>query len=315
MNKRNVMSTTVLAAAIAALVGGSAGIANATEPCGDFGECKALIEINAEDGDIGFHFLMDGDDLIYGALFNPDHDKIFVYRPKRELRLQTSTELFQESAEHLCAKKLVEDEDDIVVTLKEFVDRFSSGYYHFFGINADGEGQHGQTWMDFSLPAMPDELDWSVEPDEYEDGEFEYEISWEAGEALGECANWGELNGLVNSGVLPAYPEDVKVVAWEVVLEVDIEFDEEDEPTEEEQAVANSEFVVRILGDAALEVTVPADFIDSLPPNTPAKIEVGAIGVDDNATFAEEGDICLNLDLEEDEAGCGFDEEEEEGEE
>ncbi|MBT8400305.1 MAG: hypothetical protein KJO98_07505, partial [Rhodothermia bacterium] len=38
----------------------------AQEPCpesdGDIGECKVLIEINATDGDIGFHFLIDADD-------------------------------------------------------------------------------------------------------------------------------------------------------------------------------------------------------------------------------------------------------------
>jgi len=37
----------------------------------------------------------------------------------------------------------------------------------------------------------------------------------------------------------------------------------------------------------------------SLPSDTPAKIEVGAIGVDDNATFTEEDGFCLNED-----AGC-----------
>jgi hypothetical protein len=48
-------------------------------------------------------------------------------------------------------------------------------------------------------------------------------------------------------------------------------------------------------------VTVPADFISALGDNTPAKIEVGAIGADDNATFSEEGEICLN-----ETSGCAF---------
>ena len=52
-------TTTALAAALAA---GFAGDVNATEPRGDFGECKVLVEINSSDGDIGFHFLADGDD-------------------------------------------------------------------------------------------------------------------------------------------------------------------------------------------------------------------------------------------------------------
>ena len=60
MNRKNTFVPTALASAIGLLVGGAA---TATEPCGDFGECKVLVEINASDGDIGFHFLMDGDDL------------------------------------------------------------------------------------------------------------------------------------------------------------------------------------------------------------------------------------------------------------
>ena len=48
-------------------------------------------------------------------------------------------------------------------------------------------------------------------------------------------------------------------------------------------------------GDIATkEVTVPADYLASLPVNTPVKIEVGAIGVDDNATFSEEDGFCIN---------------------
>jgi len=130
MKNKRAMSTTVLAATLAALVGGGAGIANATEPCDDFGECRALVEINASDGDIGFHFLMDGDALIYGALFNPKHRKIFTYYPRRELRRQTSTELFQESAEPPCSVEVAEEGDD-VVTLKDFIHRWDDGTYYF----------------------------------------------------------------------------------------------------------------------------------------------------------------------------------------
>ena len=43
-----------------------------------------------------------------------------------------------------------------------------------------------------------------------------------------------------------------------------------------------------------LEVTVPEDYLAALPDNTPAKIEVGAIGDDNNATFTEEDELCLN---------------------
>ena len=308
MKKWNVISPTVLAAVVTALVGGSAGIANATEPCDDWGECKVFIEINAEDGDIGLHFLMDADLVIFGALFNPSHKMIFKYRPKRELRRQTSTELFQESAEHLCDLALVEEEGEIVLTLEQFVDRFDPGEYHVFGINADWEPLHGVTTMDYRLPAMPAELEIDFEE---EDGDVVGEISWEAGDDLGECADFDDLTDLVMDGVLPEHPAEVDVVAWEVVLEVDLE----GEP------LGAMEFIVRIPGDAEeLEVEVPDDFLESLPDNTPAKMEIGAIGVEDNATFGEEDEICLNdtdpegtYDMEEDAFlnGCGFEVEDE----
>ena len=51
--------------------------------------------------------------------------------------------------------------------------------------------------------------------------------------------------------------------------------------------------------------------------NTPAKIEIGAIGFDDNATFSEEGDSCINENDENEEDdldGCGFEIEEEDDE-
>ena len=191
MKTAKVLATTALSAAIAATIG-SAGVANATAPCGDFGECKALVEINSSDGDIGFHFLMDGDNLIYGSLFNPDRRKIFVYWPRRELRRQTSTELFQESAEPLCYDPTTDDDDENddeeFVTLAEFIDRWDDGTYYFFGLNADWEWQRGESALSFNLPAAPVELEFDIEEDEYELGEFEYEISWEAGEDLGECS-------------------------------------------------------------------------------------------------------------------------------
>ena len=102
MNPQNRLSIRLLALASAVLFGAGLTTANATEPCDDFGECKVLIEINATDGDIGFHFLVDGDDLIRTVLFNSDHRKIFSYVARRELREQFVTETFAESAEPLC---------------------------------------------------------------------------------------------------------------------------------------------------------------------------------------------------------------------
>ena len=58
---------------------------------------------------------------------------------------------------------------------------------------------------------------------------------------------------------------------------------------------SSSSSLSRVAGDIATkEVTVPADYLDSLPDNTLVKIEVGAIGAEDNATFTEIFDICVN---------------------
>jgi hypothetical protein len=43
-------------------------------------------------------------------------------------------------------------------------------------------------------------------------------------------------------------------------------------------------------------VTVSSEYLASLPADTPVKIEVGAIGNDDNATFTEEDGFCVNFD-------------------
>ncbi|MGH8130210.1 MAG: hypothetical protein ACRES3_05085, partial [Steroidobacteraceae bacterium] len=81
-------------------------------------------------------------------------------------------------------------------------------------------------------------------------------------------------------------PEEVIVAAWEIVLEPDVE---DGDPT------GNLTFQVRVAGNIATrEVTVPADYLASLPDDTPVKIEVGAIGVDNNATFTEVVDFCVN---------------------
>jgi hypothetical protein len=276
---RNKTVTTALTAAMGILIGSNVA---ATEPCGDFGECKVLVEINASDGDIGFHFLVDGDNLRRAALFNPNHRKLFSYMTRRELGEQYLTETFAESAEPLCFDPETDDDDENddedFVTLEEFLDRWDAGTYHFFGIGDGWELSFGASELTFNLPAAPAEL-------EYEEGE----ISWLRGEDLGECSEGMEL--------LPTPPAEVPVAVWEVVLEPDVD-----------GIVGSYTYVVRIPGDAEeLAIEVPEDYLETLPDNTPVKIEVGAIGIDDNATFSEEDEFCVN---ETEENGCGFDEEE-----
>ncbi len=288
------MSTRWLAVVPFAILGLGMSSANATAPCGDFGECKVLVEINSSDGDIGFHFLMDGDNLIAAGLFNPRYRKIFSYLTRRELRNQFLTETFAESAEPLCFDPLTDDDeendDEDFVTLAEFLDRWPTGNYHFYGIGEGWEISRGKSALSFNLPAAPTEIEYTEEED---DGDVEGEISWEPGDDLGECSEGMEL--------LAVAPEDVPVRTWEVVFEPDVE---DDDPSK------GMKYVVRIPGDTEeLEVEVPDDYLETMPENTPFKIEIGAIGFDDNATFSELSDLCINENDENEEDdldGCGF---------
>jgi hypothetical protein len=281
MKRTRLVSTALGLAAVAILVLGAATtVATATEPCDDFGECKALIEINARDGDIGFHFLMDGDDLNSARLFDPNGAKVFEDQAKGPLTEQKLTETFAESAEPLCWNSPDAEEDDEIVTLTDFLERWAAGYYVFTGMGDEGEKSTGMTELTYQLPAAPMELEF--------DGTT---ISWQAGMDLGNCASYEELADLVSEGVLPDHPAMVEVDAWEIVLEPDVE---DGDPT------GQLVYSIRVPGDIdPKEISVPSEYLASLPDNTPVKIEVGAIGGEDNATFWEEDGYCVNPFVEE----------------
>ena len=281
MKHKNIMSNTLFRAAGAMVAIAITTVATATEPCGDLGECKALIEINATDGDIGFHFLMDGDDLIKSEVKNPDGQKIFEAIAKKEEREQFMTETFVESAEPLCWKNPDEMDDwEDIVTLEEFLELWTPGTYEFIGKGEEGETSTGETELTYLLPAAPATVAFN---------DVTNVISWTAGNDLGNCATFGVLTTLVESEVLPLHPFDVPVDAWEIVFEPDVD---------DGDALGQLKFTIRITGDSTdfpiLAVTVPQEYIDSIPDDTWAKIEVGAIGGEDNATFTEIFDICVN---------------------
>jgi hypothetical protein len=288
MTKTIRATTTVLAAAVSALAAGSA---LAVSPCGDFGECKVLVETNASDGDIGFHFLFDGDELLLAMMFDPNHKKIFYDRAKGPLRQQTMTETFVESAEPLCFDPTEdedeENDDEDYRTLEEFIDLWTAGTYHFIGLSEGWVFSYGSADLSFNLPPAPQDVDFVLEDD---DGDIEGEISWAPGEDLGEC--W-EVGDDMPDGFSIAGPEDI--AAWEVVLEPEFE---DDDPNSQK----GLKFVNRIgadeleMEDGRYEVEVPDDYLESLPDDTLVKVEVGAITHDDNATFTEEGEWCVNVD-------------------
>jgi hypothetical protein len=287
MKRKSATRRSLLGVAGAALVG-LASIATATEPCDDFGECKALIEINASDGDIGFHFLMDGDDLNSARIFDPDGRKVFEDQVKGPLKEQKLTETFAESAEPLCWPDPDADPEDLedIVTLEDFLDRWAAGTYTFTGMSDGGEKSEGESELTYELPAAPIEIDFDGTTITWErpGGSMDAEPRGD----LGNCASAAELDILVGNGVLPVHPADVAVDAYEAVLEPDVD---------DGDPVGGLVFRIRVPGNiATTEVTVPAEYLASLPDDTAVKIEVGAIGGEDNATFTEEDGFCVNED-------------------
>ena len=275
LNRRYHIHKILLGAASAPLLFGGITIdAMATAPCDGFGECKALIEINSTDGDIGFHFLMDGDDLNSARIHDPNGTKVFEDEAKGPLREQKLTETFAESAEPPCWDDGEVDEDEIV-TLEDFLERWAEGTYVFTGSGDGGEKSEGVTVLTYELPAAPTTLAFNGGTGV---------ISWAAGDDLGNCASNVELDALVADGVLPVHPEDLDVAIWEVVFEPD--------------DGSGLKVTIRLPGNVVpTSVTVPADYLAALDDDTPAKIEVGAITADDNATFTELEGICVNEDL------------------
>jgi hypothetical protein len=274
MKRRSTVHRIASVAGSGLLLGVGSTVVTATEPCGDFGECKAIIEINSTDGDIGFHWLVDGDDLNSIRIDDPDGEKVFENKAFGPLRDQKLTETFGESAEPVCRETLKEDEDDVVVTLEDFEDTWASGTYDISGGGDGGEKLSGETQLTYFLPAAPENLTFAGNT-----------LSWTPGSTLGECATEAELNQLVADGVLPIHPMLVPLASWEAVFEL--------------EDASKLKFTVGLpVGQTS--VTLPAEFLNMIPDNTPAKAEIGAIGGDlsigdaDNATFTELTDLCLN---------------------
>ncbi|WP_028109470.1 hypothetical protein [Ferrimonas futtsuensis] len=233
----------------------------ADAPCGDLGECRVYIEINAIDGDIGFHTLFDGDGWETAQMTGPDGTPLLDTELSGALSDQTLTENFFESAEPVCEPGLAEEPDEEVVTLPEFLSRFPAGSY---GFSLDSGDQTGSTMLTHMIPAAPAEVEF--------DGKW---ISWQYGEDLGECTTWPD-----GFGVAP----ESSIIAYEVVVE----------PDDDEL----SQFAVTLRVPAEVnQVRVPRAYLRSLPPGTPLKVEVGAIegrpdGSFGNQTFTEEDGFC-----------------------
>ena len=284
MNTKHLMLKDVIA--IATITAISAGMtqALADEPCppdGDFGECKVLIEINSTDGDIGFHFLGDGDDLITMRIDDPNGVKVFENRASGPLADQKHTENFGESAEPLCWPDPEADVEDVedMVSLREFSEVWDAGTYTFTGKGEGGEKSEGETELTYDLPAAPKDVDFNGAT-----------VTWTVGNDLGHCAPLADegfgVETIAQVLDIITDPAIVPVAAYEVVMEPDVD---------DGNPIGDEVFSVRVSG-VTTSVDVPVLYLASLPPDTPVKVEVGAIGVDDNATFTEEDGFCINED-------------------
>ncbi len=103
----------------------------------EFDIAKVLIEINATDGDAGFHALGDAQAWMVARIKTPEGIKIFQAKASDILLDQGLTEVFFESSEPLCDPEDAEEGEEFQ-TPAEFIDRFPAGEYPFRGKTLDG---------------------------------------------------------------------------------------------------------------------------------------------------------------------------------
>lgn len=240
----------------------------------EFDETKVIIEINATDGDVGFHAKYDAGAWWKVMMWNPHGKKLLKEIASGPLREQGMTENFFESAEPLCVAD-PEDPDEMVVTLAEFLSRFPAGNYDLVGSNNEGEYLLGSTELTYNIPAAPDAsaMEDEGEPVAFEAGE-DIIIAWEPGTDLG-----GKCDDvyLVMDGIIPD-PASVEVVAWEAAVEPECDIDFEPE----------LKFTAQLSADQT-SVTVPGEFMSGYLAAGchEFKFEIGAIEESGNQTFTE----------------------------
>lgn len=235
----------------------------------EFGELKVLVEINATDGDVGFHGLADADAWFHMRVDNPDGMKIMNIQAFSSLRAQGLTENFFESAEPLCEED-EEEPDELVVPLADFLERFPEGDYTFRASMENGDRAVGAAELTYNLPAAPD----ISLTEDMVFGIDEAIIAWAPGEDLGEACHDQDL---VDDGTI-ANPADVEIVGWEVVVEVD------------DDEAPDRVFSAQVPPDQT-SVMVPVEFLQPFVDAgfTEFKFEIGAIEESGNQTFSEGG--------------------------
>jgi hypothetical protein len=106
---------------------------------------KLIIEHNATDGDTGVHGLFDGVNWIKLCVDDPHGVQILVVEPKGQLREQSISGIFFESAEP----------PNTEVPIAEFLSRFPEGQYSIRGRAKDGRRLTGAARLTHTIPAAP----------------------------------------------------------------------------------------------------------------------------------------------------------------
>ena len=235
----------------------------------EFDEVLVRIEVNATDGDVGFHALLDAPGWRRVRLDDANGDKVFFAKPLHGARDQGMTEIFFESSEPLCEAD-PEEPDARIQTLAQFIDLFPEGEYTARGRTLENERLLSTTDFSYNIPAAPDiELteDMTLAADDAV-------MMWAPGDDLGEhCHD----QSLIDDGIIPDHA-DVEVVRWEIVVE----------PAEDDGIEFVRVFRAQVPGDQ-MSITIPEDFLQSyldMGVNT-FKFEVGGMEESGNQTFSE----------------------------
>jgi hypothetical protein len=175
------MMRPLLATAAFVVAAGGFGSITWAEEESDFSELRVLIEINATDGDAGFHAKIDADGWKKVRLYDPDGNLLYKVKGKGAVKQQGLTENFFESAEPSCEE----------VPLAVVLDRFPEGEYEAEGRSIENEKMEGETELTHDLPGAPEAL--SPGPDDAVEASAPVVITWVAGATLDNCP---DLEGL-----------------------------------------------------------------------------------------------------------------------
>ncbi|MCI0746122.1 MAG: fibronectin type III domain-containing protein [Verrucomicrobia subdivision 3 bacterium] len=110
-----------------------------------FSQAQVRIEVNATDGDSGFHVFLDAEGWKFVNIFDPNWELIFEVEGGGSIRKTGLTELFFESAEP--------GFDEL--PLDEFLARFPAGEYWFYGETLEGKVLFSKAILTHALPDAP----------------------------------------------------------------------------------------------------------------------------------------------------------------